>query len=76
MSTKKTKSEAPAPPTPPTGWAWAVAGMIPDERISRDSPEYGKWTRWCLFGIDSRGWLWKDIDTDKPVFLGVPPAMP
>jgi hypothetical protein len=57
-------------------WVFAAAVDIPDERISKTDPAYGKWRRTSLYGIDSRGALWRDIDTGKPEFIGFPPELP
>lgn len=57
-------------------WVFAAPVIIPDERIARSDPSYGKWTRTSLYGIDSRGALWRDIDTAEPTFLGMPPEVP
>jgi len=67
MSTKR---------APKTKWVFAAPVTIPDERIPRTDPAYGKWTRTALYGIDATGALWRDIDSDEPVFLGRPPEMP
>lgn len=64
------------PRTTKSKWVFAAAVVIPLEQISRDNPEYGKWTRTSLYGIDSRGALWRDIDTAEPEFVGMPPEMP
>ncbi len=66
----RTKSE------PKPRWVFAAPVTIPDERIPRNDPQYGKWTRTSLYGIDSRGALWRDVDTAEPVFIGFPPEMP
>ena len=49
---------------------------VPDERVNPENAEYGKRTRTSLYGIDSRGALWRDVDTAEPVFIGLPPEMP
>ena len=63
-------------PAPKAKWAFLCDGTRFDERIPPDSPERGKWTVPSLYGIDSRGALWRDIDTAEPVFLGFPPPIP
>ena len=57
-------------------WIFAASVTVPDERVNPENAEYGKRTRTSLYGIDSRGALWRDVDTAEPVFLGFPPEMP
>lgn len=57
-------------------WVFAAAVVIPDERVSTENPEYGRRTRTSLYGIDSRGALWRDIETATPEFVGMPPEVP
>jgi hypothetical protein len=66
MSTKRMKSR----------WVFAAPVTVLDERVNPENPEYGKRTRSVLFGIDSRGALWAEIDTANPVFIGMPPELP
>ena len=71
MSTPKRK-----PTLGPKGWSFGFPVTSPDERVNPENAEYGKRTRTSVYGIDSRGALWRYIDTAEPVFLGFPPPIP
>ena len=56
-------------------WAFVCVGNMPDPRVNPDNPEYGKRTVSVVFGIDSRGLLWRGIDGDAPEMLRSPPEI-
>lgn len=66
MSTKQTKAK----------WVFAAAVTEPDPRINPENPEHGRRTVSVLYGIDSLGRLWREINTDASECLGRPPKSP